>query len=158
MYKSQFIELIVTSDPEGWFFPLTNEGLRKLQTLLSNPIKNKIYVDLDLEILYFFGDIIEELSPFDLTKEQHKMFVNFVEVIESFNQSMLKVHYKEHTITKTPHKLSVIRQCFNNFYKTSASCYVIRGPVYNIWNLLLGCTSLDQCKEEINQALEGVKA
>jgi len=63
--------------------------------------------------------------------------------------------YKGHKITRTVFKLPVIRQCFENYYRTAAPLYVVRGPVYNIHNLLLGCTSLDQCKEEINTALQG---
>lgn len=66
--------------------------------------------------------------------------------------------YKGHKITRTPFKLPVIRQCFDNYYRTAATLYVVRGPVYNIWNLLLGCTSLEQCKEEINTALDEVMA
>ena len=62
--------------------------------------------------------------------------------------------YKGHKITKTIFKLPVIRQCFENYYRTAAPCYVVRGPNLNILNLLLGCTSLDQCKEEINFSMK----
>tara|TARA_R100001015_G_C4523923_1_gene92171 strand:+ start:275 stop:487 length:213 start_codon:yes stop_codon:yes gene_type:complete len=64
--------------------------------------------------------------------------------------------YKNHTIIKTNFKRRTIKRCFDNFYSSWAWLYVVRGALIN-HHVIFGCTSIDQCKEEINEAIRGAK-
>ena len=119
------------------------------------------------------GDQFVQVDPATFGRKNHQTRINSVLSIPNmikyrqvnnsvgcifnyFHRCKMKVYwYKGHKIVKTAFFLPTIRQCFDNFYRTTAPSYVVKGPKYNIWSPIFGCRSLEQAKEEINFAIQG---